>query len=78
MSNVQGNRPGNSGSLVSNVQLFILKQGNIRTVSWIREKEACLNNDNLIESIAAVEALVRKHANFVQTMEKQAIIITNN
>ena len=56
-------------------QLFIFKQANLRTVSWIEEKEAFLNNDDLGDSIAAVEALVRKHDGFVKTLEKQAIII---
>ena len=55
--------------------MFIFKQANLRTVSWIEEKEAFLNNDDLGDSIAAVEALVRKHDGFVKTMEKQAIII---
>ena len=61
--------------MVQGHQLFIFKQANLRTVSWIEEKEAFLNNDDLGDSIAAVEALVRKHDGFVKTMEKQAIII---
>ena len=61
--------------LVQGHQLFIFKQANLRTVSWIEEKEAFLNNDDLGDSIAAVEALVRKHDGFVKTMEKQAIIV---
>merc|ERR1719228_1695946 len=61
--------------LLQGHQLFIFKQANIRTMSWIEEKEAFLNNDDLGDSIAAVEALVRKHVAFVQTMEKQAVII---
>ena len=46
--------------LVQGHQLFIFKQANLRTVSWIEEKEAFLNNDDLGDSIAAVEALLRK------------------
>ena len=61
--------------LVQCHQLFIFKQANQRTVTWIKEKEAFLNNNDLGDSIAAVEALVRKHDGFVKTMEKQAIIV---
>jgi len=56
-------------------QLFIFKQQHIRTLGWIEEKEAFLNNDDLGDSIAAVEALIRKHDGFVKTMEKQGVVI---
>merc|ERR1711892_880048 len=56
-------------------QLFIFKQHHIRTMGWIEEKEAFLNNDDLGDSISAVEALTRKHNGFVKTMEKQGVVI---
>jgi len=56
-------------------QLFTLKQQHIRTVAWIEEKEAFLNNDDLGDSIGAVEALIRKHDGFVITMDKQGLVV---
>ena len=44
-------------------------------MGWIEEKEAFFNNDDLGDSVAAVEALIIRHDGFVMTLEKQAIII---
>merc|ERR550519_2347238 len=61
--------------LLQGHQLYLLKEQNTRTMSWLEEKEAFLNNDDLGDSLASVEALIRKHDGFVKTMEKQGVCI---
>ena len=40
-------------------QLHAFKQQNQLALSWLEEKEAVLNNDDIGDSLAAVEALIR-------------------
>ena len=44
-------------------------------MSWLEEKEAFLNYDDLRDSLNSVEALIRKHEGFVKTMEKQGVCL---
>merc|ERR1719347_742959 len=75
LDNVEQSWDATKQQLNQGHQLFIIKQMNIRTISWMEEKEAFLNNDDLGDSIAAVEELIRKHNGFVKTMEKQGVVI---
>ena len=58
--------------LLQGNQLHSFRQQNVRVLAWLEEKEAFLNNEDLGESLAAVENLVRKHQGFVSTLENQA------
>ena len=44
-------------------------------MSWLEEKEAFLNYDDLRDSLNSVEALIRKHEGFIKIMEKQGVCI---
>ena len=58
--------------LLQGNQLHSFRQQHLRASSWLEEKEAVLNNDDLGDSLAAVEALVRKHEGFITTTNKQS------
>jgi hypothetical protein len=58
--------------LLQGNQLHSYRQQHARALAWLEEKEAFLNNEDLGDSLGAVEALVRKHQGFVTTLEKQA------
>ena len=55
--------------------MHAFRQQHLRALSWLEEKEAVLNNDDLGDSLAAVEALIRKHEGFTTTLEQQAKVI---
>ena len=75
MDNVELSWEDTKQQLQRGHELFMFKQQHIRAVAWIEEKEAFLNNDDVGDSISAVEALLRKHEGFVTTTEKQAVVI---
>jgi spectrin beta len=58
--------------LLQGNELHSFRQQNLRALAWLEEKEAFLNNEDLGDSLAGVENLVRKHQGFVTTLEKQA------
>ena len=61
--------------LLQGNQLHAFKLQHQRALGWLEEKEAVLNNDDLGDSLAAVEALIRKHEGFITTLNKQAEVI---
>ncbi|XP_066955513.1 spectrin beta chain, non-erythrocytic 5 isoform X7 [Macrobrachium rosenbergii] len=52
-------------------QLQIFLEMTEQANSWLASKEAFLNNDDLGDSMASVEALIKKHENFEKTFEAQ-------
>ena len=75
MDNVEHSWEDTKQQLQQGHELFMFKQQHLRAVAWIEEKEAFLNNDDVGDSISAVEALLRKHQGFASTTEKQAVVI---
>ena len=71
-SNVEASWERTRVLLLQGNELHSFRQQHLRALAWLEEKEAFLNNDDLGDSLAAVEALVRKHQGFVTTLEKQA------
>ena len=63
--------------LIQGNQLHAFRQQQQLALSWLEQKEAVLNNDDIGDSLAAVEALKRKHEGFVNTFEKQSIVMTD-
>merc|ERR1719285_283191 len=61
--------------LIQGNQLHAFKQQHQLAMSWLEEKEAVLNNDDLGDSLAAVQALLRKHEGFVNTFDKQSTVM---
>nr|WIM01459.1 non-erythrocytic spectrin beta chain [Limnephilus lunatus] len=52
-------------------QLQLFKEQARQTEDWLAAKEAFLNNDDLGDSLPAVEALIRKHAEFDKLVRAQ-------
>ena len=75
MDNVEHSWEDTKQQLQQGHELFMFKQQHLRAVAWIEEKEAFLNNDDVGDSISAVETLLRKHQGFASTTEKQAVVI---
>ena len=61
--------------LLQGNQLHAFKLQHQRALGWLEEKEAVLNNDDLGDSLAAVEALIRKHQGFVTTLNTQSEVV---
>ena len=77
MDNVELSWEDTKQQLQQGHELFMFKEQHSRVISWIEEREAFLNNDDVGDSMSAVEALMRKHEGFVTTTDKQADVIAD-
>ena len=77
MDNVELSWEDTKQQLQEGHEMFMFRQQHQRAIAWIEEKEAFLNNEDVGDSMSAVEALLRKHEGFVSTTDKQSIVVAD-